>query len=184
MVNGYAAISGVAARQAGQQGRFTGVRLAQQSHVRDQLEFQHHVAVFAFAAGFGLAGGAVDGGGELFVALAAVAAAGDHHLVAVGAEVAERVTAFRIFDEGAGGNLDQDVVGGRAGLELAAAMFAAAGVPELMTDEMNQAADVLVSPHDDAAAPAAVAAVGAAAGHEFLPAERHAAVPPVAGFAM
>ena len=64
---------------------------------------------------------------------------------------------------------------------VAAAVLAAVGLPLLAMGQGGEAVDAFAGDEDDAAAVAAVAAVGPAAGDEFLPVEGDAAVAPAAG---
>ena len=124
--------------------------------------------------------GAVGGRLESHVALAAPAAGGHHHPLAGVRKVLQHVPMLGVDDDGAGRDVDHQVVG-RAAVALgAAAGLAVLGLPLAAVGQGGQAIDALSGQQHDAAAVAAVAAVRPAAGNVFLPAETDAAVAPLA----
>ena len=127
-------------------------------------------------------GSAVDGGLEPEVPLAAAAALGHDDPIADGREVLEHETVPGVMDDGAGRNADHQVLGRRAVALRPSAGLTAFGLPVLAVRQGAEAVDVLLGHEDDAAAVAAVAAVGPAAGNVLLPAEADASVAASAGF--
>ena len=87
-----------------------------------------------------------------------------------------------VHHDRAGRNVNDQVFGAAAVALLAAAMLAAFGAPLFAVGQDGQAIDAGLGNHDDAAAVAAVAAIGAAARDVLLATEAHAAVAAAAGF--
>ena len=164
------------ARQAGEERAFAGVGLADQADVGDDFQLQEQLAAFAFAAGRGIARGAVGGAFEMGVASAAVAAAGGDDGVAVLRQILESEAAFGVDDERAGRDFDDQVVGAFALLVCAAAGRAVVGAPEAVMGEGGEVVDAVFGDDDHAAAIAAVAAVGAAVRDIFFAPKADAAV--------
>ena len=77
---------------------------------------------------------------------------------------------------GAQRHLDDEVLGVLAVAEACAALAALVGGVLALIAEVHQGGEVVVHDEDDVAAPAAVAAVRAASGHELLTMEAHCAV--------
>ncbi len=71
------------ARQAGQQGAFSGVGFSDETDVGNYFQFQEQQALFAFAAGGAFAGRTIGGGFERGVSFAPFSAAGGDNLVAL-----------------------------------------------------------------------------------------------------
>ena len=165
-----------------EQSGFARVGQADESHVRNQFEFEDHVAFFAGFAGFGFAGGLVGGGGEAFVALAAFAALGDDDGFPAFGQILEQMPAVGIADQSARRHADDGIFPAAAGSEIAFAVPAPLGFPMFMAHDVREAADVFIRDHNHAAAPSAVAAVGTAARHVGFPAKAHAAVAAVTRF--
>ena len=110
------------------------------------------------------------------VAHAAFAAFGQAHALAVGGEVGHGFFGVDIAYQRAHGHVQFDVVGTFAVAVAAVAFFAVFGLVALHETVFHQGVDVFVGHGPHAAAFAAVAAVGAAAGHEFFTAEAHGTV--------
>ena len=87
-----------------------------------------------------------------------------------------------VENQRAGRDVDDQIVAAESGHFLAHAGLAAFGLPMMPAGEIEQGVLVRIGDEDDAAAVAAVAAVGAALGDVFLAAEGDASVPAVAGF--
>ncbi len=111
----------------GQQGRLAGVGQADEADVGDQLQAQPDPQLLAGPAGFGVARRAVGGGFELGVAAAAVAALGEHGLLARVGQVGEHRLLVLGQDLGADGDLDDQGLAGGAAAVLAHAVVAAFG---------------------------------------------------------
>ena len=91
--------------------------------------------------------------------------------------LAEQLAGVGVPDDGAGRHREVDVVGRGAGLGLALAVLAALGLPHGAVAVVEQRGEVGVAPHVDAAAVAAVAAVGPALGLVLEPGEGAGARP-------
>src|SRR5207247_8267175 len=129
-----------------------------------------------------LARGAVGGGGERLVAPAAAAAAGDVDLVAGAGQVAEQVAAVAVQHQRARRDRDDQILAALAVAQGRPARPAAFAAPVLLVDDLGQAVGAGDGADHDAAAVAAVAAVGAAARDVLLAAEAHHAPAAVAAF--
>src|SRR5690606_39188073 len=88
---------------------------------------------------------------------------------------------FGVADDGAHGHAQQDIGGRRAVLVGAAPVLAVLGSMKPRVAKIDQCVDVAVGNGVDAAAPAAVAAVGAALGNEFFAAEAGDAIAAISG---
>ena len=170
------------ARDAAQQRALAGVRFADEADVGDDFQLEREAARFAFVAARVLARGLVGGRFEARVAFAAFAAVGGDHLLAGRRQILQHVAVVGVHDDRAGRNADDQIFGAAAVAVGAAAVLAALGAPLLAMGERDEAIDARLGDHDDAAAVAAVAAVGTAARHVLLAAEAHAAVAAAAGF--
>src|SRR5579871_4533486 len=95
-------------RNTGDQSGFSGVRKADQSDVREKLEFQTEALLFAGTAGFMLRGGLVRGSGEAGVAASAASSAGDGEALAGLCEVVQALAGFLIVNDGAYGDVHVD----------------------------------------------------------------------------
>ena len=162
-----------------QQGGLAHVGEAHQAHVGQELELQDHVPALAGQARLGEAGHLPGGGGEVLVAPAAVAAAGQHEAVGLG-HVADDLLRLGVPHHRAPGNLDDQILPVLAGAALALAVHAVGRHVLALVPEVHQGGHVLVDLQNHAAPPAAVAAVGAAGGHVLLPVEGHRAVAAIA----
>ena len=163
------------------QGRFTGIRHAQQSNVSQHLEFQLEALDFTRPAGRFLPWRTIDGALEAHVAEAAVAALGNGDHVARRQQFIQHFAGFGVGDDGADRHLEDDV--GAHGTEhvRAHAVLASLGRMTSREAEVDQRVQVDVGHCKDVAATAAVAAIGAAKFLVLLMAKRHATVAPIAG---
>ena len=114
------------------------------------------------------------------VAPAAAAALGHHHRVGAG-QIGNDQAGLRLLEHGAPGHPDHKVVGVCAALPLGTAVLPVRRRVLALVAEVHQGGKVVVGHKDDVAAAAAVAAVGTARRHEFLPVEGHGAVAALAG---
>ena len=171
-------------RDARDERALAPVRKAHQSDVGEQLQAEANGPRFARLTRFGLSGRTVGGGRELRVPAAAVPAASDENRFADLGEI-------RQLNQPAVGS---DLVGHRARRHFEHRVFAVAAgavrshaVPSALGVELGVEAEgdqgVLVRTGDqeDRAALAAVAPVGAAAGHTIFATEAHATVTAVTG---
>ena len=97
-------------------------------------------------------------------------------------QVFEHVAVVGVDDDRAGRHANDQILGAAAVAIGAAAVLAALRSPVFAMRQGGEAVDARLGHHDDAAAVAAVAAVGPAARHVLLAAEAHAAVAAAAGF--
>ena len=172
---------GLGGGEAGDEGGFADVGVADEAGVGEQTEFEAVVALFAGAAEFVLARGLMGGGGEVLVAAASAAAAGDDDGLAGVGEVVDEFAGLVVEEEGADGDFEGDGLAGFAGAVGAEAVAAALGLVLGVEAEVDQGVVGEGGGHEDVAAVAAVSAGGAATGNELLAAEGHAAVAAVAG---
>lgn len=120
------------------------------------------------------------GGGKVCIAVAAASSLGDGDGGVVG-QVSDDKTALGVLDDRPQRHLDDEVLGILAVAEACAALAALVGGVLALITEVHQSGEVVVHDEDDVAAPAAVAAVRAASGHELLTMEAHSAVAALAG---
>ena len=97
-------------------------------------------------------------------------------------EIVDQLAGFGVVERGADGHLQRDGAAVLAGAVRSHAVLAALRFVLGVEAEMNQRVVALAGFHQDVAAASAVAARRAAARHELLAAEGHAAVAAVAGF--
>src|SRR5208283_4727303 len=100
------------AGKAAEQRALAGVGHADQADVGDQLQLQPHGTDLAWFAGGRLSRGPISRRFEAVVALAAVAAAGHHDLVAILRQVFQYVAVLRVDDHGARWNGDRKILAG------------------------------------------------------------------------
>ena len=98
------------------------------------------------------------------------------------AHVGHNLAGFGLPDQGAPGDVDGEGLAVPAGLPAPLAVGAVSGGIFALIAEVHQGGHMVVHLEDDGAAPAAVAAVGAACGDVFLPVEGDGAVAAGAGF--
>ena len=153
---------------------------AHQSHVRQQLQLQHHVVALAGQTGLGKAGHLPGGGGEMLVAPAAPATLAQHIGGVVG-HILDDLAALGVTHQRTAGHADGQAFAVLAGLAAALPVHAVAGHIFALVAEVHQCGHIVVHLQDDGAAVAAVAAVRAARRDIFFPMERHRAVAAVAG---
>jgi len=158
------------------------VGLAQQADVGDQLEHQLDRPLFPVGSRLPLARRLMGRRGELGVAPPAASALGHEQRLARLQELAQSFATLGNAYLGAWGNRQEQIVPRASGHLLPLPMDAALGLPFGVVAVVEQRREVGVDPHEDTAARAAVAAVGAALGDVLLASERDAAVAAVAGF--
>ena len=106
------------------------------------------------------------------VAVAAAAALSNGDRGVVG-QICDDKAALCILDHGAQRHLDDQILGIFAVAQACAALAALRGHILAFIAEIHQGGQMIVRHKDDVAAPAAVAAVRAACGHEFFAVEAH-----------
>ena len=163
------------------QRRLAGVRQAEQAHVGQHLQFQMQPPVRARMARRRLPRRPVGARLEPDVAEATVAALGQQLTLAVLRQVGHQLAAVFVADLRAHRHTQLDVVGRRAILIGTAPALAIAGDELALIAVVDQRVQVAVGLDPDAAAAAAVAAVGATPGDEFFATKRHDPRASVAG---
>ena len=121
-------------------------------------------------------------GGEVLVAAPAASALGDDDLLVGLLEIVHQLAGFGVEERGADGHLQRDRAAVLPGAVGAHAVLAALRFVLGVEAEMNQRVVALAGFHQNVAAASAIAARRAAAGHELLAPEGHAAIAAVAGF--
>jgi hypothetical protein len=114
------------------------------------------------------------------VAKPALAALRDQCACAVCSEIGDDRPGIGVCDHGADGHPKHDILGAVAVLIRAAAILAALGAMNARIAIVDQRVDVAIRDRVDAAAAAAVAAVGSSARDVLFPAERRDAVAAIA----
>ena len=165
-----------------QQRGFAHVGEAHQSHVRQQLQLQHHIMAFAGQACLGEAGHLTGGRGEMLVAPTAAAALAQHIGLVVG-HVLDDLVGLGVAHQRAPGHADGETLAVLAGLAAALTVHAVIGHILALVAEIHQGGHVVVHLQNNGAAVAAVTAVGTAGGNVFFPVKGHRAVAAVAGAA-
>ena len=163
-----------------QKGALSHVGEAHQSHVRQQLQLQHHIVALAGKACLGKAGYLAGRGGEVLVAPAAPTALAQDKGLAVG-HVLDDLAGLCVPDQGAPGNTDGQALAILAAFAASLAVHAVTGHIFALIAEVHQRGHVVVHPDDDTAAVAAVAAVRTARGNILFPVEGHCAIAAVTG---
>ena len=179
VVNGIVGDLGMGPRDPRQQGRLARVGKPDQADVGDDLQLHDDPALFAGMTLLDLAGGPVGRRFEMGVAVPAASAARHDHFIAGSLQVAEHVAAVAIANERAGRDLDDQVLARPPEAIGALAVLAAVRLPVPLVRKVGEVGMAFRGAKDDAAAMAAVAAVGAAPRCVFLPAEAEAAVAPI-----
>ena len=111
-------------RNRADQGRFAGIRKTEQPHIRNELQFQRELALFARQPQAGLAGSAVGARLEARVAPPAFAALGHQQRLAFDGQVAQLLAGIDIGHHGADRNGNVDIVAPVTGAIVAAAALA------------------------------------------------------------
>ena len=163
---------GLGGADGGDKGGLTHVGEADQTHVCDQLQLQGHLQILAGHTGLCKLGDLAGGGGKVCVAVAAAAALSNGDRGVVG-QICDDKAALCILDHGAQRHLDDQILGIFAVAQACAALAALRGHILAFIAEIHQGGQMIVRHKDDVAAPAAVAAVRAARGHEFFAVEAH-----------
>ena len=173
---------GFGSGNAGDERGLTGIGVSDQANVGEELELETEQALFSGASELVFTRGLMGRSCEVLVAATASAAFGNDNTIVRRLEVMDQLTGFLIVERGADGDLKDDGFAIEAGAIGSHAVLAALRLVFGVVAEVNERVVLLGADHDDIAAPAAVAARGAAAGDELLTAEGHAAVAAVASF--
>ena len=163
-------------RNRPEQRRFAGVRIADQTDIRDGLELEADFALLPGFTGLPLARRAVGLRGETRIAASAASAAGDDDLSARFVHIGDHLASGAVGHDGADRHLQRDV---RSLAPVQVRAFPAGAVLRLVVTVVDQRLQALLAVRrleDHVAAGAAVAAVRAAARNEFFAVEAAAAV--------
>src|SRR6185437_10573642 len=171
---------GFGGADGGEEGRFAGIRKADDAGVRDQLEAQPDGLFRARLTRIGAPRRPIGRGLEMRVAEATIAAAQQHYLLRGFGEIGDQRRTVLLIDLRADRHFEQGVRAVGAMTILAHASLAVLGVEVLLVAIVDQRIESLDGQHNHVATLAAIAAVRAAIFNEFLAAERHAAVSTVA----
>lgn len=170
-------------RQAAEQRRLAGVRLADQPDVGDHLQFEEDFAELSRFARCELARCAIGRTGEPGVPAPAAPAVGDDHLFAMFDQVLQHVAALGVAQDRSGRHADDDVIRVTARFHRALSRKPVMGVPVTDSDQVHQTADIFVGFDDHMSPASSVSAVGTAARDVRFPAKAAAAISSVAGLA-
>ena len=151
-----------------EEGGLAHVGKAHQPHVGQQLQLQNDLPGLAGVARLGEAGHLTGGGGEVLVAPAPPAALTEDEGLVPG-DVLDDLLGLRVPDDGAPGDLQDQIGPVLAGAALAGAVHAVFRHILALIAEVHEGGHVVVGHHHHVAAPAAVAPVGAAGRHVLLP---------------
>ena len=163
-----------------EEGGFSHIGEAHQPHVGQELQFQHHLVALTGKSRLGKPGHLPGGGGEVLVAPAAPAALAEDEVLGIG-HVLDNFVGLSVSHYGAPGHADDEIFAVLAPAAGALAVLAVGSYIFPLIAKIHQGGEIVVHPKDDAAAVAAVAAVGAALGDILLPVKGHGAVAAVAG---
>ena len=163
-----------------EKGRLAGVGSPHEADVRDELQLQLDPALLARGSLLGVLRRAVGGGGEVHVATAAAAPAGDHQPGIGLQQLACEHTVGMGTDDRAGRHAHHRVAAAAPGRLAPGAVAAVDGLEVALALEIAERGHAGVHHQDHAAAVAAVAAVRPAARHVRLATERAGAVTTIA----
>src|SRR5690242_12202522 len=159
------------AADRGKEGGFAGIRQPDQRHVGDQLEAQPDPALLAGPTRIGTARRLVGRALVMGVAEAAIAAAGDDDALAGLRQIGQKDGLVLAKNLRADGGLDDQVLASGAAAVLPHAVAPAPRLEMLPVAEVDERIEVRHRLQNDAAAAAAIAAIGPAELDELFPAE-------------
>ena len=159
----------------GEQGGLTHIGETHQTHVCQQLQLQNDVTLLAGCTLLGKTGYLTGGRGKVGIAPAAAAALRDDKILA-GGHIHDDGIGSSIPDNGTSGHLDDQRLAALA--VPVAALAVDTGLCAVLTliAKIQQRRHIVIDSQNDAAAMAAIAAIGAAGCHIFLPVECHRTV--------
>jgi hypothetical protein len=173
---------GAGGGDAGDEGGFANVGIADEADVGEDAELEAVIAFFTGATEFVLARSLMRGGGEVLIAAAAASAAGDDETLVGTGEVVDELAGIGVEEHGANGDFEDGVFAVMAGAVGTHAVLAALALVLGVVAEVDQGVVALAGFKDDAAAVTAITTGGSAAGNELFPAKGHAAITAVTGF--
>ena len=164
----------------GQKRRFSDIREADKTDVRDHFQLQKELQCAGGLSGLRVFGRLHCGSRIVHISVAALAALQDQIFSAVTGHIRDHFSARRFTDHGSLGYLDDHILTLAAGASALLAGLAVFSLVFADVAEISQRIEALVHLEDDASAVAAVAAVRAARGYILLSSEGYV---PVAAFA-
>ena len=156
--------------------RLADIREADKSHIRNYLELELDFNLSGRLSGLCVFRGLHGAGRVMLVSVAAVPAFEDSYKPVVPGHVRDYLSALKIPDDRSFRHLDDQVLSLFAGAVPLAAVFSVLRAVAGSVPEFSKCIEPFVHGKIDAAAIAAVTAVGAAVRHEFFPAERYVSV--------
>ena len=159
---------------------FSYIGEAHQPHIRQQLQLQDHIMALTGQTRLGKTGYLPGGGGKMLVAPAAAAALAEHKRFII-RHILDNFAGLRIPDQRAPGHTDYKALTVLAALAAPLAVYTVACHILALIAEVHEGGHVIIHPHDDAAAVAAVTAVWATGGYIFFPVKGYGTVAAVAG---
>src|SRR6185312_4827369 len=153
-----------------------------QPDIGQQLQLQSQHTFFTRKALLMLARGLMCTGGKVLVAApAASTVRHDDSLIRPG-KIMHLLARIFVVNNGSDWHFQHNALAVATGAVGAFSVTSTLGLVFRIKAEMHQRVMALAGFHDHVAAAAAIAAGGAAAGHELFPTKRHAAVAAIAGF--
>ena len=168
-------------RNGADQGGFTRIGQPQQAHIGDQFQLELQFALLTGQPETGLARRSIGTGFEAGVSPPALAAFGDQQRLAFEGQIAQGLAGVLVGDHGADRDGDECVIAAVTGAVIAAAALAILAPIGARNTKVRKRVHALDRFQVNTAAETAVAAVGAAEGHELFAPETHAAAAAVAG---
>jgi len=166
----------------GDEGRFAGIREADEPDIGQELEFKAQMFFFARGAVFEVRRHAVRRCGKMTVAASAMAAVRNHDAFSVGHQIGQNFSGLLVVNHRADGKFDGD------GFSAASAAMGGAAVPAVFRlvmfsiTKIEQRRQPVRGGEDDVAAISAVTAVRPAARDKHLPPEASGPVAASSGF--
>jgi hypothetical protein len=163
----------------GEKGGFSRIRLPDQSHIGQEFELQLHKTFLPRLSRIGPAGGSVGRGFKVDVSPPPTSPLrGDKFLTDL-REIFEKPPVF-VFDEGADGDADNEIIAGLSVLVLSTPVFPAGCLEFSTIAKVREGGELGIGDKDDTSPRPPVTAIGSAAGLMGLAAKGGTALPPVA----
>src|SRR3954463_1123876 len=159
----------------------SGIRHAEQAHVREHFQLKLQTAAFARRAGRELAGRSIGAGFEMDIAQAPLSAFRQHSSLTVSRKVREHFAGLQVGHYSTDRDTQSDIVRCLAVTIGSAAFFAITCAVNTGIAKLNQCIDVAVGDCEDRTSTAPVAAVRPPPWYELLPPEARAAIPAFPG---
>ncbi len=172
---------GAGSRDGANEGGFSGIGKSQQSNIGKHFQLEPEGPMLAGLTGSRSSGRAVGARFEIDIAEAPLASPREQCDLLVRGQVGDRFSGFRVRDHGTGGHAQYDVIGTFPAALGTAPVLAVPRVVNAREAIFDEGIDVSVGHRIDAAAAAAVPAVGPSARYVLFAPEAHDAVAPLAG---